>query len=54
VTTSVAGTLWTVVPLVAVMVSGYVPPGMDAAVLTVSTDDPAPAPITGGSKLQIA
>jgi hypothetical protein len=54
VTTSVAAAVWTVAPLVAVIVSGYVPGVIDVAVLTASCADPAPPVMTVGLMLQLA
>src|SRR5215470_17682358 len=54
VTTSVAAALWTAAPLVAVIVSGYVPAAIDVAVVTVSCADPLPPAMTGGLMLQLA
>ena len=53
-TTSVAGMVFTRLPLVPLIVSGYVPVGVDDVVVILSVDDPEP-PVTGlGLKLPVA
>jgi hypothetical protein len=47
VTTSVTPTVWVRVPLVAVIVSGYDPAGVELVVVIVSVVDPEPVTWTG-------